>query len=74
MIAEFNQCRECKHFKRWKCTAFLSGIPVEIAQDGHDHRQPYPGDNGIRFEPLPGRRHPLELLKEATDGREKPSP
>ena len=38
------------HFLR--CTAFPDEIPREIAGNKHDHRTPFPGDPGIRFEPL----------------------
>jgi len=40
------------------CKAFPSGIPDEVLQGENDHREPYPGDNGIRFEPIaPEREH-----------------
>jgi len=29
---------------------FPDGIPDEILTNGHDHRQPFEGDNGIVFE------------------------
>jgi hypothetical protein len=35
-----------------RCTAFPEEIPREIAGNKHDHRKPFPGDHGIRFEPL----------------------
>ncbi len=49
-------CFKCKHFDRQSngikplCTAFPEGIPSAIFTEGFDHRKPYDGDNGIRFE------------------------
>lgn len=46
-------CAFCKHVKpEGKCAAFPKGIPNEIFITGeHDHHQPFPGDNGIKYEP-----------------------
>lgn len=46
-------CDNCKHLDyNLVCTAFPNGIPDEILIKGFDHRNPYPGDHGIQFEPL----------------------
>ena len=55
------QCVRCIHFDRqaqadgrYVCKAFPDappGIPCAILLSDHDHRLPFPGDNGIRFEP-----------------------
>ena len=61
-------CSFCAHIKlvggKWACDAFPApaglpfetadgGIPLEIWEGDVDHTEPYPGDNGIQFEPRP---------------------
>ena len=41
-----------KYIGSFECLAFPDGIPDAILTGEHDHREPYPGDNGIRFEPI----------------------
>ena len=47
-----NQCLTCRHYHLGgACDAFKK-IPSEIVTGEVDHREPYPGDNGIRWEPI----------------------
>ena len=54
-------CESCRHLRPYRggegqtCAAFPDGegIPIEIWFGRHDHREPWPGDRGIRFDPLP---------------------
>jgi len=45
------------------CDAFPHGIPDEIWHGRSKHRDPYPGDHGIRFEARPDVKP--EVLREA---------
>lgn len=49
------QCIACRHLDGDKapertCPAFPKGIPDDVWEGEIDHRKPYPGDNGVRFE------------------------
>jgi hypothetical protein len=51
--ATWSQCFECKHRlpqTRLACKAFPNGVPREIFLSDHNHREPFVGDNGYRFE------------------------
>lgn len=56
MTVDLPICYGCKHFipdsPDLTCGAFENGIPFVVLSSQHDHRQPYPGDNGIQFEPI----------------------
>ncbi len=47
-------CYDCLHFRgatAGKCTAFPEEIPEKIWSGKSQHREAFPGDRGIRFEP-----------------------
>lgn len=51
-MASSDQCISCKHYRMLlKCKAYPDGIPVDIITGKHDHTKPFPGDNGVRYEP-----------------------
>ena len=60
-------CPICRHYLGGRrCKAF-DMIPDELFVTGlDDHRQPYPGDGGIRFEAIDG--DPFVVLDEVNDG------
>ena len=55
------QCATCKNRngRTLTCKAFPRGIPMEILRGRHDHKEPYPRDNGIRYDPIDP-EHPQE--------------
>lgn len=51
-MVQSNQCLTCAHYHLgWTCAAFPNGIPKAIANGSFDHRNPYMGDRGVRWEP-----------------------
>ncbi len=48
-------CATCKHKHPGAaaCDAFPNGIPESILSGKNRHDKPYPGDGGIRYEPVP---------------------
>ncbi len=48
-----SQCVWCRHRADdgRRCRAFSKEIPDAILKNRHDHRYPYDGDHGLRFEP-----------------------
>jgi hypothetical protein len=47
------QCLTCVHKERNLSCAAFEVIPEEILNGSHDHRTPYPGDGGYRYEKHP---------------------
>jgi hypothetical protein len=68
-------CDYCRHrflaLHQRRCAAFPDGIPMPIWRAEHDHRTPYAGDHGIRWEAL--RPEDIEVLKALARG-ERPPP
>ena len=59
LLTHMNVCQYCKHCFvkiskddgiKFCCDAFPDGIPNSVFSSGYDHREPFPNDNGIRFE------------------------
>ncbi len=54
-------CSDCVHFDALNpiarlCAAFPDGIPLPIWKGENDHTKSYPGDGGIRYEPVEFKR------------------
>lgn len=49
-----SQCANCKHkaLGNTTCAAFPIAIPDKILSGHFDHRFPFEGDGGIRFDPV----------------------
>jgi hypothetical protein len=69
------QCFGCHHFA-WgsldsdRCAAFPDGIPDAIWLGEHDHAEPFPGDGGVRREPIgDAAASPVERRNEAWSKR-----
>ncbi len=62
-------CNLCKNRRLQEpgitCNAFPKGIPDAILDNESDHRKPFKGDGGIRFEPV--NKHAVNLAKRNFD-------
>lgn len=58
---------------RWipYCDAFPERVPNEIYRAGFDHRNPFEGDRGIRFELRPGSERALAAYESSIALRER---
>lgn len=66
-------CLFCRHLREdgTRCAAFPEGIPDEILFCGHDHRLPFEGDRGIRFELKPGEEANWDEWQDLSDALNK---
>lgn len=61
-----SQCDKCVFYSRNEtCFAFMDGIPDAIRHNEVDHSKEFPGDNGIRFELIPGEQYTFQSFDEA---------
>lgn len=67
------QCMSCARWRpgllngtedqRQTCEAYPDGIPAQIWINDADHRQPQPGDHGLRWKSVDGEPFPAWLLE-----------
>lgn len=50
-VASCDNCRFRTNRPQLVCSAFPGGIPPQILFGGFDHREEFPGDKGIRWQP-----------------------
>jgi len=67
MVIVPSDCWTCRHLRlghagQFACAAFPRGVPTDLLEGRANHRKPYPGDGGIRYEPDPDA--PDELISE----------
>ncbi len=58
-------------FEIYFCRAFPDGVPEDIYPNGFDHRLPYPGDKGIRFELKEGSEEFLQDYEEFVPAKQR---
>ncbi len=58
------QCLSCRNYlSDWTCAAFPEGIPGQIREGAFIHTKPYPGDDGLMYQPFED--VPTELVEAA---------
>ena len=72
MTVADSQCFTCKHYLgNYHCAAFQDGVPDEILFNEHNHREPFEGDQGIRYEMSDEEKKRREDLDEYPSERRK---